>query len=103
MVEFCGNKTMSSRIAVIAAHPDDEVLGCGATIARHTAEGDEVHILIVAEGATSSSAARDRLEFKHQLSQLAASARRANELLGTTNLELLEFPDNRMDSVNLLD
>ena len=103
MVEFCGGQTMSRRIAVIAAHPDDEVLGCGATMARHSAKGDEVHVLIVAEGATSRSATRDRLEFKDQLSHLAASARRANELLGTANLELLEFPDNRMDSVDLLD
>jgi N-acetylglucosamine malate deacetylase 1 len=103
MVEFYGDQTMSRRIAVIAAHPDDEVLGCGATIARHSAQGDEVHVLIVAEGATSRSASRDRQESNDQLSQLAASAHRANELLGTTNLELLEFPDNRMDSVDLLD
>jgi LmbE family N-acetylglucosaminyl deacetylase len=94
---------MTRRIAVIAAHPDDEVLGCGATIARHTASGDEVHVLIVAEGATSRSVTGDRLEFKDQLSQLAASAHRANELLGATNLELLGFSDNRMDSVDLLD
>ena len=103
MVEFCGGQTMSRRIAVIAAHPDDEVLGCGATMARHSANGDEVHVLIVAEGATSRSATRDRLESKDQLSHLVASARRANGLLGTANLELLEFPDNRMDSVDLLD
>jgi N-acetylglucosamine malate deacetylase 1 len=94
---------MTRRIAVIAAHPDDEVLGCGATMARHSAEGDEVHVLIVAEGATSRSATRDRIAFKDTLSHLAASARRANELLGTANLELLEFPDNRMDGIELLD
>ena len=94
---------MSRRIAVIAAHPDDEVLGCGATIARHSAQSDEVHVLIVAEGATSRSAARDRQESKDQLSQLASSAHRAHELLGTSKLELLEFPDNRLDSVDLLD
>jgi LmbE family N-acetylglucosaminyl deacetylase len=94
---------MSRRIAVIAAHPDDEVLGCGATIARHAAEGDVVHVLIVAEGATSRSATRDRQGSGEQLAHLAASARRANELLGTANLELLEFPDNRLDSVDLLE
>jgi LmbE family N-acetylglucosaminyl deacetylase len=94
---------MSRRIAVIAAHPDDEVLGCGGTIARHVAEGDEAHVLIVAEGATSRSTTRDRSGSQEQLSQLAVSARRANELLGTTNLELLEFPDNRLDSIDLLD
>jgi LmbE family N-acetylglucosaminyl deacetylase len=102
MVEFRGGQTMS-RVAVIAAHPDDEVLGCGATMARHAAEGDEVHVLIVAEGATSRGVRRDRPDFQAELSQLGVSARRANEILGTTALELLEFPDNRLDSVDLLD
>ncbi|MCY4318273.1 MAG: PIG-L family deacetylase, partial [Alphaproteobacteria bacterium] len=38
-------------VLVIAAHPDDEILGCGGTLARHTAGGDVVHLLSVAEGA----------------------------------------------------
>ena len=42
-----------SRILVVAAHPDDEVLGCGGTIARHVDSGDQVQVLIVAEGSTS--------------------------------------------------
>lgn len=90
-------------IAVIAAHPDDEVLGCGATIARHVAEGDAVHVLIVAEGVTSRNSARNLPASETQLSLLASSARSANELLGTTSLELQQFPDNRLDSVDLLD
>jgi N-acetylglucosamine malate deacetylase 1 len=94
---------MSRRIAVVAAHPDDEVLGCGGTIARHALEGDQVHVLILAEGATSRLARRDRAGAEDQLSQLAISARRANEILGTADLELLDFPDNRLDSVDLLD
>jgi LmbE family N-acetylglucosaminyl deacetylase len=94
---------MSRRIAVVAAHPDDEVLGCGGTIARHALEGDQVHVLILAEGATSRLARRDRVGAEDQLSQLAASARRANEILGTADLKLLDFPDNRLDSVDLLD
>jgi LmbE family N-acetylglucosaminyl deacetylase len=94
---------MNRRIAVVAAHPDDEVLGCGGTIARHTAEGDQVHVLIVSEGATSRGATRDRSKLRGELSQLAAAARRANQLLGTSNLELLDFPDNRLDGIDLLD
>jgi LmbE family N-acetylglucosaminyl deacetylase len=94
---------MNRRIAVVAAHPDDEVLGCGGTIARHAAEGDQVHVLVVAEGVTSRSTARDRSKSSGELSQLAVAAGRANQLLGTFNLQLLDFPDNRLDGVDLLD
>ena len=44
---------MADSVLVVAAHPDDEVLGCGGTIARHAEAGDQVQVLIVAEGATS--------------------------------------------------
>ena len=49
-----------TNILVVAAHPDDEVLGCGGTIAKHADEGDRVNILIVAEGATSRPLNRDQ-------------------------------------------
>jgi len=103
MVELRGGQGMNRRVAVVAAHPDDEVLGCGGTIARHAAEGDQVHVLIVAEGATSRGAARDRSKSSGELSLLAAAARRASQLLGSFNFELLDFPDNRLDGVDLLD
>ena len=41
------------KVLVIAAHPDDEVLGCGGTAARLVREGHEVHFAILGEGATS--------------------------------------------------
>ena len=47
-------------VLVVAAHPDDEVLGCGGTIARFAAEGYEVCTLILGEGITSRDASRDR-------------------------------------------
>ena len=43
---------MSESILVVAAHPDDEVLGCGGTIAHHADAGDQVQVLIMAEGMT---------------------------------------------------
>ena len=46
-------------VLVIAAHPDDEVLGCGGTIARRAAAGDPVHIAILGEGITSRSDRRE--------------------------------------------
>lgn len=102
MVEFRGGQVMSGVVAVIAAHPDDEVLGCGATIAKHVAAGERVHVLIVAEGATSRSPVRNREAAREQLSELASSAHAAHAILGSS-VEMLAFPDNRLDSVDLLD
>lgn len=88
---------------VVAAHPDDEVLGCGATIARLSHEGWKVHVLIVAEGATSRAEKRDIEANSGELSALAKCAEEANKILGTASVKLLSLPDNRMDSMDLLD
>lgn len=90
-------------VAVIAAHPDDEVLGCGGAMAAHSDRGDRVHVLIVAEGATSRQPARDRDAAAGEFAVLADAAQAAHAVLGSASLKLLGFPDNRMDSVDLLD
>lgn len=88
---------------ILAAHPDDEVLGCGGTMARLAGEGHAVHVVIMAEGATSRDPVRDRSTRAGELSGLAAAAHRAGEVLGVASVELLAFPDNRMDSLDRLD
>jgi LmbE family N-acetylglucosaminyl deacetylase len=93
----------SRRIAVIAAHPDDEVLGCGATIARHALAGHDVSVLILAEGVTSRFPTRNRRTAASGIAQLARSARAAHAILGSVEVQFLRFPDNRMDQVPLLD
>lgn len=85
-------------ILVLAAHPDDEVLGCGATIARHAKGGETVHIVFASDGETSrgevaDSAIRARQEM----------AMRAAEVLGAEPPVFLGFPDNRLDSLPMLD
>lgn len=90
-------------ILVIAAHPDDEVLGCGGAIARHTDEGSHVHVLIMVEGATSRHESRDRTAVKENLDGLNKSAHAAAEILGVETLRMEQFPDNRLDSVDRLD
>ena len=92
-----------NRVLVVAAHPDDEVLGCGGTIARHADLGHEVQVLIVAEGATSRQLQRDRLSAGDELSALAQSAKAAGSILGAAGVELLDLPDNRLDSLDRLD
>lgn len=90
-------------VLVVAAHPDDEVLGCGGAIAKHAQRGDAVHVLILAEGVTSRNEQRDRDQSSSELSSLAQAARQASKVLGVSSLKLMDFPDNRMDGCNLLD
>ncbi len=89
-------------VLVIAAHPDDEVLGCGGAIARHRAQNDRVEVLIMAEGITSRNTC-DSSNQKAELAALHRLAAQANVILGVNNLTILNYPDNRMDSVDLLD
>lgn len=91
------------QILVIAAHPDDEVLGCGGTIVKHIDNGDKVHILILAEGVTSRDMERDRNSSIKDISKLKKAAHKAHKILGSNSIKLMDFPDNRMDSVDLLD
>mgnify|MGYP000332423515 CR=1 FL=1 len=91
------------KIVVIAAHPDDEILGCGATMAKHILAGDEVSILIMAEGVTSRDLNRNSNVHLSELSELAQTAYLANKNLGVTSVTLKSLPDNRLDSVDRLD
>ena len=94
---------MNRSILIVAAHPDDEILGCGGTIARLAEEGNDVHILILAEGITSREVKRDRDLKTDELSVLAKIANLAAHEVGAKSLTLFDFPDNRMDSIDRLD
>jgi LmbE family N-acetylglucosaminyl deacetylase len=59
------------KVLVVAAHPDDEILGCGGAMARHVGDGDEVHVMIMAEGLTSRSGF-DTTTGKEELAALRA-------------------------------
>lgn len=88
---------------VVAAHPDDEVLGCGGVMARHVALGDKVHVLILAEGVTSRDPARDVERRFGEIEALRSAAQQAAAVLGAEAPRFAELPDNRLDSVPLLD
>jgi LmbE family N-acetylglucosaminyl deacetylase len=84
-------------ILVLAAHPDDEALGCGGTIARHAANGDHVTILFLADGVTSRKGGKDHLAGRYQ------SAKDAAKILGADQPRFLEYFDQRLDQVPFLD
>lgn len=91
-----------SRVLVIAAHPDDEILGCGGTAARLVAEGHDLHFAILGEGITSRSAQRSDADAS-QLETLHRQARAAAAAVGVKKLVLHKLPDNRLDTVPLLE
>lgn len=86
------------KILVVAAHPDDEVLGCGGAMARHADQGDQVDVLILGSGALSRTEGTP-----HQAEALRVQAREAGRILGAREVHVCDFPDNRFDQVDRLD
>jgi LmbE family N-acetylglucosaminyl deacetylase len=82
-------------ILVVAAHPDDEVLGCGGTIALHAQAGNRVTVAIVCEG--------ESLRYGKEGVGQKAHVQRAAQTLGVGDVRLLGFPDQRLDTVTLTD
>lgn len=87
---------------VVAAHPDDETLGCGGTICRLAREGHAVYIAILGEGITSRHATREQAD-RGQVETLQQQSSRVADLLGAKDLFTYGLPDNRFDTVPLLD
>ena len=78
-------------VLVIGAHPDDEVLGVGGTMAKHAAAGDEVHSLIVTEGTTHQYGDEQLIEQKR------SDAQKCADRLGIAGVHFGELPDMRLD------
>lgn len=94
---------MSKKILIVAAHPDDEVLGCFGTVSKLIKEGYEAYTLILGEGKTSRLDTRKVEENKEQLEILNDEIKKANDIIGIKKCFVYDFPDNRFDSVDLLD
>lgn len=89
-------------ILVVAAHPDDEILGVGGTIARKVAEGQKAYALILGEGQTSRWDNRNLVE-SSVIEKLHENTLEAAKIIGYSKVFFENYPDNRFDSVDLLD
>lgn len=100
MIESLKNK----RIMVIVAHPDDELLGLGATMHKLINEyGIKTHVVILGEGITSRSDSRDVKKWEEELSIHKKNIENAQKAIGYHSVSIYDFPDNRFDTVALLD
>jgi len=101
-------------VLVIVAHPDDEVLGMGGTILRHSEKGNNVKIVYLATGITSRRKSgyknsktfeinsKEIKKMNKEIQNLHEDAKKACRILKVKNFKFYEFPDNEMDSVPLL-
>lgn len=88
---------MREKILVIAAHPDDEILGCGGTIAKKIKkEKAIVNTLILSKGITSRNIKKNK---KYRVLFNEKKSYEANKILGVRKTEILDLPDNSFDSV----
>lgn len=100
MLEYLKNK----RILVVVAHPDDEVLGLGGTIHKLNKDyGSNVRVIILGEGITARSDNRNLEKWKSELLVHRSNIETARIEIGYHSLRVYDFPDNRFDTVALLD
>src|SRR5437667_10408278 len=85
---------MKKRVLVIATHPDDEVLGCGGTLALHANAGDHVTSVVVCEG--------ESLRYGNAGVGQKCHMQQAAEKLGVRDSKYLDFPDQRVDTLSLV-
>ncbi len=95
---------IGKRILIVVAHPDDELLGLGATMNKLINENNcKVRVIILGEGITSRSDKRDTNKWKQQLETHRQNIESARVAIGYESIGIYDFPDNRFDSVALLD
>ncbi len=87
---------MKDKILIVAAHPDDEVLGCGGTIIKYTDMGNKVYVVYMSDGVTSRNEEND-------IERRNAAAFSSCQILGVEPPKFLCLPDNKMDTVPFLD
>lgn len=100
MLESLRNKN----ILIVVAHPDDELLGLGATMNRLIKEFNvKTHVVILGEGITSRADQRDPERWKEELIIHRSNVKKAQQAIGYNSISTYNFPDNRFDTTPLLD
>lgn len=90
-------------LCVVAAHPDDEVLGCGATVRKFVDEGWRAVCVLMSGGIAGRYSGEPNSAQRAQQQRLAEQSEAAAKVLGFHRMERFDFPDNRMDTVSRMD
>jgi LmbE family N-acetylglucosaminyl deacetylase len=85
---------MSKNVLIVAAHPDDEALGCGGTLFKMKEAGFNINFVFMTDGVGSRSTS----DKGRQL-----GIKKAMDFVGVKSVKFLGYPDNKLDTVPLLD
>lgn len=96
-----------SKIFVVAAHPDDEILGCGGTLLKHVSNGDKVFILFVSDGVSARYKTSEKIKCTNEILKREKMARKVAKIgkftivdfLNLKNLELHTYPHNFLTNI----
>ena len=100
------NRKIGNRILVFAAHPDDEVLGCGGTIAFHRSKGNAVGVCYLSEGISSRLSLKEfenKNAWSKDLNEREQMAKNASKILDFEIIDFLRLPNLRLKNLPLLD
>jgi LmbE family N-acetylglucosaminyl deacetylase len=84
------------KILVICAHPDDETLGLGGTIVKHSQNGDQVFVVIFADGESARNNSKKNIVMRKNQAKKVAS------ILGIKKIKFLDYRDQILDTISSL-
>ncbi len=96
-----------SKVFVVAAHPDDEILGCGGTLLKHVNNGDKVFVLFVSDGVSARYKTSEKIKCANEIFKREKMARKVAKMgkflivdfLNLRNLELHTYPHNFLTNI----
>ena len=111
MINTVEKKKNNMKVLVIVAHPDDEVLGMGGTLAKHSSNGDKIHVVYLTSGITSRRTSgyvnkseyetneKDKNLMKKEIDKLKSNSLKSCKILGVKTSIFYNLPDNELDTV----
>ena len=94
---------INKNILIVAAHPDDEILGCGGTIAKLIKNNCKVDVLFLSEGVSARSKLGEVRKWDNEITARESMAQSAAKYLGFSIIEFMRYPNLRMDTLSILD
>jgi len=92
---------VNKNVLVVAAHPDDEILGCGGTLIKLRRRGYKIQCIFLSDGESSRNI-KDKIKINKLINTREKQAIKVSKLLKFKTPKFFKFPDNKMDSIPII-